>query len=127
MNGVWIILFSMTLAGVIGLVTNIIAISMLFRPYKTLYIGKKKVPLTPGLIPKRQKEIAEHLGKVVMNHLLTADGLEHKLTNPEFQQEVSNWAKESIHKWLQTEERSIAALVQEYDSSIELEEWSIQS
>ncbi|GAK01616.1 DUF445 domain-containing protein [Geomicrobium sp. JCM 19055] len=123
MNGVWIILFSMTLAGVIGLVTNIIAISMLFRPYKTLYIGKKKVPLTPGLIPKRQKEIAEHLGKVVMNHLLTADGLEHKLTNPEFQQEVSNWAKESIHKWLQTEERSIAALVQEYDSSIELEEW----
>ncbi|GAK10300.1 LOW QUALITY PROTEIN: hypothetical protein JCM19038_4189 [Geomicrobium sp. JCM 19038] len=123
MNGVIIILFSMTLAGIIGLVTNIIAISMLFRPYKTLYIGKKKVPLTPGLIPKRQKEIAEHLGKVVMNHLLTADGLEHKFTNPAFQQEVSNWAKDSIHKWLQTEERSIATLVQEYDSSIELEEW----
>lgn len=57
MNGVIIILFSMTLAGIIGLVTNIIAISMLFRPYKTLYIGKKKVPLTPVSFQNAKKKL----------------------------------------------------------------------
>ena len=42
--------------GVIGYITNNLAIKMLFRPRKAIYIGKWHIPFTPGLIPK-QKEL----------------------------------------------------------------------
>ena len=42
------------LGGLIGYYTNDIAIKMLFRPYKVLYIFGRKVPFTPGLIPSNQ-------------------------------------------------------------------------
>jgi len=57
----------------IGLITNGIAIKMMFRPWKAIYIGKFKVPFTPGLIPKEQSRIAKAVGKVVGNNLLDND------------------------------------------------------
>ena len=39
------------IGGIIGLITNGLAIKMLFRPYKEIYIGKFRLPFTPGLIP----------------------------------------------------------------------------
>ncbi|MBR6349380.1 MAG: DUF445 family protein, partial [Lachnospiraceae bacterium] len=39
---------------IIGAFTNFIAIKMLFRPLKPVYIGKFRVPFTPGVIPKHQ-------------------------------------------------------------------------
>ena len=38
------------IGGLIGLLTNGIAIKMMFRPLKPVYIGKFRVPLTPGII-----------------------------------------------------------------------------
>ncbi|MFB4162098.1 DUF445 domain-containing protein [Geomicrobium sp. JSM 1781026] len=122
MNAILIILISMLIAGVIGLFTNIIAIGMLFRPYGARYIGKKKLPLTPGLIPKRQADIANHLGKTVMNHLLTAEGIEEKLTNPEFQKQMKAWIKKGVTQWVHTEERSLADIVKSYDSTIDIDQ-----
>ena len=54
----------------IGTVTNGIAIRMLFRPWKAVYIGKLKVPFTPGLIPKERPRIAKAIANVVGNNLL---------------------------------------------------------
>lgn len=42
-------------------------------------------PFTPGLIPKRRDELAVQLGKMVVEHLLTPEGIGKKLTNEEFQ------------------------------------------
>lgn len=39
------------LGGIIGYITNGIAIKMLFRPRKAVYLGHWKIPFTPGLIP----------------------------------------------------------------------------
>ena len=58
---------------------------MLFRPHRPIYIGKFQVPFTPGLIPKRRDELAVQLGKMVVEHLLTPEGIGKKLTNEEFQ------------------------------------------
>ena len=64
----WILL--PLIGGVIGLVTNYIAVKMIFRPLK-----RRRILFVPfhGLVPRRQKELAKSIGKVVGSHLV-----EHK-------------------------------------------------
>lgn len=59
----------------IGGVTNHLAIKMLFRPRNRWQIGGMGIPFTPGLIPKRQPELAKALGVVVRDYLLTPEGM----------------------------------------------------
>lgn len=63
------------IGGAIGLLTNSIAIKMIFKPYNEIYIGKIKLPFTPGLIPKERQRIAKAIGQVVGNNLLDVDTL----------------------------------------------------
>ncbi|PLC16111.1 hypothetical protein BV582_00675 [Bacillus paralicheniformis] len=65
----------------IGAVTNHFAIKMLFRPYKAVYIFGKRVPFTPGLIPKRRDELARQMGQMVTGHLLTTEGIKKRLAS----------------------------------------------
>ncbi|MCY8670348.1 DUF445 domain-containing protein [Bacillus haynesii] len=65
----------------IGAVTNHVAIKMLFRPYKAIYIFGKRVPFTPGLIPKRRDELARQMGQMVTGHLLTTEGIKKRLAS----------------------------------------------
>ena len=46
------------LGGVIGYITNDIAIRMLFRPHKAKYVMGVHIPFTPGIIPKEKGRIA---------------------------------------------------------------------
>ncbi len=89
------------IGAIIGGVTNSIAIKMLFRPYRPIYIGKVRLPFTPGLIPKRHKDVAYQLGRMVVNHLLTPEGIAKKLHSDEFKQPIITFfqkqAKEIIH------------------------------
>ena len=77
-----VIIFMMVIGALIGGVTNVIAVKMLFHPFKTYYIFKKRVPFTPGLIPNRRKEIADKIGQVVEEHLLTEEVIQAKLNAP---------------------------------------------
>ena len=54
----------------IGCFTNYIAIKMLFRPYNSKKIFGKNIPFTPGIIPKRKKEVAKSIGNVVSAELI---------------------------------------------------------
>lgn len=44
---------------------------MLFRPYKPIFIGKRKLPFTPGLIPSNQERLAQKVSDTIMSQLLT--------------------------------------------------------
>ncbi|WP_078552602.1 DUF445 domain-containing protein [Bacillus alkalicellulosilyticus] len=89
---IFILLLLMIFIGAaIGGITNSLAIKMLFRPYRPLYLGRWQVPFTPGLIPKRREELAEQLGRMVVTHLLTAEGIQKKLSDSSFQKEVVQW------------------------------------
>ena len=44
---------------------------MLFRPYRPIYIGKRKIPFTPGLIPSNQERLAQKVSDTIMGELLT--------------------------------------------------------
>lgn len=69
-------LLSAFLGGLIGWVTNWIAIKALFRPRKPVNIGFFQFQ---GLLPKRQPELAENLGKVVEGELIKLDELIKKV------------------------------------------------
>ena len=53
------------LGAIIGGVTNMIAIKMLFHPFKPYYIFRFRIPFTPGLIPKRREKSPEKLDKLL--------------------------------------------------------------
>ncbi|GMB08799.1 DUF445 domain-containing protein [Thermolongibacillus altinsuensis] len=101
------LLFMIVVGALIGGVTNALAIKMLFRPYKPIYIGGKRLPFTPGLIPKRRQELAQQLGRMVVEHLLTPEGIRRKMNDEKFIQEMVNGARKEVEKWLQSE-RTIA-------------------
>jgi len=82
----------------IGGVTNSLAIKMLFRPYNAIYFLGKRVPFTPGLIPKRRDELATQLGKMVVEHLLTAEGIKRKFLQAQFQDQLISWGETQVKK-----------------------------
>lgn len=98
------LVFMMVVGAFIGGMTNSLAIKMLFRPYRPIYIAGKRLPFTPGLIPKRREELAEQLGRMVVEHLLTADGLRRKLNDETFIRDMTNYVQEEVEKWLQSDE-----------------------
>jgi uncharacterized membrane protein YheB (UPF0754 family) len=65
------------LGAVIGYFTNDIAIKMLFRPYRPLYLGKRQLPFTPGLIPRNQERLAKRVSDTIMGSLLTPEELQN--------------------------------------------------
>lgn len=109
------ITFVVVIGAFIGGLTNFIAIKMLFRPLKPIYIGKWKLPFSPGLIPKRRGEIAAQLGKLVVNYLLTVDMLKDKWKQSNFNEEIINsltkWVKDFFHSDL-----SLADYLKEFGS-----------
>ena len=67
----------------IGLVTNYIAVKMLFRPYQARYIGKLRIPFTPGIIPRRQQALAGALGHMIADTLVREEDLQNALLSKE--------------------------------------------
>lgn len=54
----------------IGYFTNYVAIKMLFLPKKAYFVFGFRVPFTPGLIPKKRKELVEKISDVVSNKVI---------------------------------------------------------
>ncbi|WP_178024244.1 DUF445 family protein [uncultured Paenibacillus sp.] len=84
------VLVSVTVAALVGGVTNHFAIKMLFHPRNSVHIGKFHVPFTPGLIPKRRDDIAASLGQVVADYLVTAEGLQETVQRPAFRNKAED-------------------------------------
>jgi uncharacterized membrane protein YheB (UPF0754 family) len=74
------------LGAAIGYFTNVVAIRMLFRPLRPWRIGKLRLPLTPGIIPAKRHQLADKMGKMVGEHLLTPDAIHTALQQKVFQQ-----------------------------------------
>lgn len=67
----------------IGYITNWIAVKMLFRPLYPKYIGKRRLPFTPGIIPRRKDSLARAIGKAVGEELLTKEDLQRAFCGEE--------------------------------------------
>ncbi|WP_445638385.1 UPF0754 membrane protein [Nostoc sp. DSM 114161] len=73
----WLYVSPPILGGIIGYFTNDIAIKMLFRPYRAIYIAGRRVPFTPGLIPRNQERLALNISNTIMGSLLTPEELQN--------------------------------------------------
>ncbi|MFJ8267373.1 DUF445 domain-containing protein [Peribacillus asahii] len=110
------LVFMVVVGAIIGGITNLIAIKMLFRPYKAVYIFGKQLPFTPGLMPKRQGELAHQLGKVVVEYLITPESLQQRIVNDTSKQNMKEFVGAEVKKVLTTE-KSIAELLEQYGLS----------
>jgi len=68
------------ISAAIGWLTNYVAVKMLFHPRKPINFGLFSLQ---GIFPKRQQQIAERLGKLVAQQLLSSDDLKDRLLQPE--------------------------------------------
>lgn len=92
-------LISITLAviigGLIGWITNILAIKLLFRPLNPI-----KIPIINfeiwGLIPKRKKEIATNIGEVVSTELLSIDDIVNQAFKAEDKEDFNTYISDKI-------------------------------
>lgn len=85
------------IGGVIGYITNDLAIKMLFRPYVPVYIGSFRLPFTPGIVPKRLESLALLLGKEVEARFFNADDLEILFQSDAFAGAVADSITEMIY------------------------------
>lgn len=67
------------LGGIIGYITNDIAIRRLFRPHTAKYILGVHIPFTPRIIPKEKSRIAETIGSAISENLMNKEVLEKYL------------------------------------------------
>lgn len=100
------LIFSPILGGIIGYITNDIAIRMLFHPYKSIYIGNFHVPFTPGLIPQQKDRIAEAIGKMISTHLLDSKTLKNALLSEEMIEKLRERIN-AFFKKLRNDERTL--------------------
>lgn len=84
----WNIIIGPVIGAVIGYVTNKIAVEMLFHPINPIYIGKFRVPFTPGIIPKGKGRFAKAIGNVVGKNLLDTKSMKDTLLSPEKEEEI---------------------------------------
>lgn len=93
-NEVWLLTAPPVIGGVIGYFTNDVAIKMLFRPYRPIFLGKRQLPFTPGLIPSNQKRLANRISDTIMGSLLTPEELQNlarRLLQTERTQSAIKW------------------------------------
>lgn len=88
--------------GLIGYITNGIAIKMLFRPLRPLYLFGKRVPFTQGIIPKERDRIAHSVGEVVARELINQETLKENLLS----QEMYTKIERSIEEWFISQKKS---------------------
>lgn len=77
------------ISALIGYITNVVAIKMLFWPRKPINLLFFSIQ---GLLPKRQADIAKSLGELVENQLLSVDDIFDKLNTPQVQDKLVNSA-----------------------------------
>ncbi|ASC70223.1 hypothetical protein XM38_011580 [Halomicronema hongdechloris C2206] len=91
---IWLIIAPPVVGGIIGYFTNDLAIKMLFRPYRPVYIFKRRLPFTPGLIPHNQGRLAQRVADTIMSSLLTPEELQtlaRRLLQTERMQAAIKW------------------------------------
>lgn len=81
---------------VIGYFTNYLAVKMLFRPYYPKKIGKRRIPFTPGIIPKRQPQLAKAIGRAVGEELFTGDDIKTALSSEETKNKVADTVVDAL-------------------------------
>ena len=90
-------IFLIAVGAIIGWLTNVLAIKMLFRPIRPIVIPLLNIKIQ-GLIPKRRNDISKSIGEVVEKELVSINEIFDKMVTEENKTEVINIIKEKLLK-----------------------------
>jgi uncharacterized membrane protein YheB (UPF0754 family) len=77
------------LAGaLIGFITNVVAIKMLFRPLREIRVFGLRLPFTPGILPRQRRRLADSIGAMVERELLTPELLRKRLEQADVREKL---------------------------------------
>ncbi|ATW23921.1 DUF445 domain-containing protein [Candidatus Formimonas warabiya] len=92
----WLQLITIPLVGaLIGWITNVLAIKLIFRPYRPVRIPLLHYQIQ-GLIPKRREELAVNVGQVIGNELLSWDDVLSKLNQKSIKERIVKSVVETV-------------------------------
>ena len=101
------IVLPIAVGALIGYLTNYIAIKMLFLPRKEWYIGKWRVPFTPGVIPKNKSRVASAVANAVSEKLITENDIVESIKTSGIKETIA----ERISAFLMEENVSVNNLI----------------
>ena len=108
------------IGGIIGYITNDIAIRMLFRPHTAKYLFGMKIPFTPGIIPKEKGRIAEAIGGAISQNLMNQEVLHRYLLSDDMTLKVRTSVEEFLEAQKHNQE-SVGEFFKHYLSEEELQ------
>ena len=73
---------------IIGFITNVVAIRMLFRPLGEIRILGIRLPFTPGILPRQRRRLAQSIGAMVERELLTPEIIRDRLMRGEVREKI---------------------------------------
>jgi len=100
-NTLLIFLIPPAVGAVIGFITNVIAIRMLFRPLREIRVLGIRVPFTPGILPKQRSRLAQSIGAMVERELLTPEILRQRLAREDVRENVKKTLSLFTEKFLE--------------------------
>ena len=125
MNNIIKILILAVIGGLIGYITNVIAIKLIFRPINPIKIPILNIVII-GLIPKRKVEIATNIGTIIEDQFLSVDEIIDDMITHKDKQDIIDYIKVKINLMLNEKmtliPSTIRSLAQNYISEIIEEE-----
>ena len=85
------------IAAAVGWFTNFIAVKMLFRPQRPVNLGFFKIQ---GVFPKNQKLVAERIGKMIADELLSSDDIKDRIATNDNIQFIKSVFEEKLDDYL---------------------------
>ncbi|WP_408955829.1 DUF445 domain-containing protein [Natroniella sp. ANB-PHB2] len=89
--------FLPVIGAIIGWITNLLAIKLIFRPYEPVEIPVLGFKIQ-GLLPKRSTELAKKIGEIVEQELLPKEELEKELAGLEVKDDIKEKILEVVDK-----------------------------
>jgi uncharacterized membrane protein YheB (UPF0754 family) len=90
-------IFLVFVGAIIGWLTNVLAIKMLFRPIRPFKLPLVNITIQ-GLIPKRRHDIAKSIGEVVEKELVSINEIFDRLVTEENKKDAIEIIKEKLLK-----------------------------